>query len=253
MKAVVGDGRQTSLFYDNWLPNGALVQRLNVDVSIWGQNLTVHQWTNGNGNWNIPLSFKRRFPTIANEISGMKITTLPDRYVWKSSTSSNFYIASYYDNIRRRNPKVPWYRLVWAGRIPEKCKFITWLLLHQRLKTRMFLTARGLNIDIVCPLCNSASESCQHIFFGCKFAKEVWKKTLATHGISRNPSMWGNELRWLKTNCKGRNVRAKLIRVLFSCTVYMIWWERNKRIFAQESHNPLEVFEGISNFFRLIL
>lgn len=83
--------------------------------------------------------------------------------------------------------------------------------------------------------------------------RKYGKKTLATHGISRNPSMWGNELRWLKTNCKGRNVRAKLIRVLFSCTVYMIWWERNKRIFAQESHNPLEVFEGISNFFRLIL
>lgn len=50
IKVILGDGRQASLFYDNWLPNGAIGPRLDCDLAIWGDNLSVKQWINNNGN-----------------------------------------------------------------------------------------------------------------------------------------------------------------------------------------------------------
>lgn len=100
--------------------------------------------------------------------------------------------------------------------------------MHQRLKTRNLLSARGMQIDISCPLCNNANESCMHLFFTCSYTKAVWKTVLQSYGVIRDPMPFNAEVRWLKTICKGRNARAKLVRLLLSCTVYMIWWERNK-------------------------
>lgn len=118
-------GDKPIYFFDNWLPNGALAQRLHVNPSIWCNELTVRQWTNENGRWNILLSFRRRFPFITNEIIGMSVSNSPDKFIWKLVVSGNFSIASYYESIRKRNPKVAWHRLVWKGKILEKCKFIT--------------------------------------------------------------------------------------------------------------------------------
>lgn len=45
----IGEGRQTSLFYDSWLPNGRIVDRINTDTAVWGSDLVVQKWRYGNG------------------------------------------------------------------------------------------------------------------------------------------------------------------------------------------------------------
>lgn len=125
--------------------------------------------------------------------------------------------------------------------------------MHQRLKTRLLLSTRGLNIDLSCPLCTNAVENCEHLFFACKYTNEVWRVVLADFGIARNPTTWNVELRWLRQVCKGRNAKAKLIRVLFSCPDYMLWSERNKQVFYQGSSTSQEISSSITSIVRMIL
>lgn len=246
----IGDGRQISLIYDSWLPNGAIASRINDDTANWGSDLVVQKWIGSNGEWVIPRSFRRRFLVLTGEIVGMSLNTQEDRYILRLNAFGAYSIASYYENIRRRNPKVSWFRLVWNGKVPMKFRFIAWLLMHQRLKTRALLARRGLDIDTSCMFCTCPTKNCSHLFFACNYTKEVWKTVLGEFGISRDPTSWEMELRWLKQAYKGRSTKAKIIR---SCTVYMLWWERNKRVFHLGSNVNQVVAASIVSLVRLTL
>ena len=65
--------------------------------------------------------------------------------------------------------------LVWKRRIPLKIRIFGWLLLRQRLMTRVvhqrMLPARPVS----CPLCDGGPEDCSHLFFQCPLAQEAWR------------------------------------------------------------------------------
>ena len=83
-----------------------------------------------------------------------------------------FLVTRAYDIFRERGHIVDWYRLVWdSGNTPKHC-FILWMCILGRLSTRDRL--RFLDIDPTCSWCRGASESHDHLFFGCTYAREVW-------------------------------------------------------------------------------
>lgn len=183
----VGDGRQTSLFYDKWLLLKPLCEYMLNDVKNWGRNLKVSSWWNLEAGWTIPNSFKRRYPMLAENIQRKQLSDNEDRFIWQPKNSDLFSVESFYELLRCKKPKVNWYRLIWNCRIPPKVSFICWLLMHKRLKTRHFLTARGVHISTECVFCNFTHETCEHLFFQCGYCKQVWKELLASIGICRNP------------------------------------------------------------------
>lgn len=111
----VGDGRETLLFYDQWMRNCRLadIEVLKDHISSWGRFLKVRDWWESG--WKIPSSFHRRFGSIADQIEQHRLCDDADRVKWLLSPSGNFTIASAYEQIRRRKQKVQWHRLVWHG------------------------------------------------------------------------------------------------------------------------------------------
>ncbi|GJS87764.1 RNA-directed DNA polymerase, eukaryota, reverse transcriptase zinc-binding domain protein [Tanacetum coccineum] len=67
-------------------------------------------------------------------------------------------------------------KTTWDKTLPRKVNIFMWRLKIDRLPRRLNLSSRGIEIpEISCPSCNGNVESNHHIFFGCEFAKEVWK------------------------------------------------------------------------------
>lgn len=243
IKTVVGDGRETNLFFDRWLEVGPIIDMIGADNNQWGKNIRVADWR-CNGEWSIPRTFKRRYPDIAEGIQAVALTQQKDRVIWIPNMSKHYTIDSFHKQVRVIRPRVNWHRLVWTGKLPQKYKFCLWLLAHQKLKTRELLQGKGMVINSTCVFCNAASESCQHLFFACSYTNAVWKSVLGKIGnVHRNPGMWGTELAWLRTVCKGRNRSSKQIQMTLLCIVYNLWGERNNRIFRQESKDE----EGLIN------
>lgn len=141
--------------------------------------------------------------------------------------------------------QINWYRLVWSGSIPNRYRFITWLL--GRRSSR-----RGMPISIDCVLCSNGIDSCQHLFFECLFSAAVWKTILSRYGISHAPRQWDSEFRWLRIACKGRNTRSCLIRKIFVTTVYFVWWERNCRVAGQNTSSQETVIANVVSNLKLI-
>ncbi|XP_039020242.1 uncharacterized protein LOC120152010 [Hibiscus syriacus] len=94
-----------------------------------------------------------------------------------------------WEAIRPEAPKVVWHHLVWfAGRIPKYC-IILWMAILDRLPTRIRLLRMGLAIDNdKCLLCNLESETRNHLFFECDYARNLWKAILQLCGVNRRAS-----------------------------------------------------------------
>lgn len=147
VKIMIGDGRTTSLFYDNWLQLGPIHSIVEEDVKTWGRRTTVRQWWNGQ-RWEIPSSFRRRHPRIVEEIEKMQISEGADKTKWLLHKSGHYTIGSMYEHLREHKEDVTWHRLVWSGIGPQKCRMILWLLVMMRLKTKDMLNKRDKTLTL---------------------------------------------------------------------------------------------------------
>lgn len=59
--------------------------------------------------------------------------------------------------------KAPWTNIVWTRAIILRHSFITWLLVHQKLPTKMRLQ-KYMQMDTSCSLCGAADEDANHLF-----------------------------------------------------------------------------------------
>lgn len=81
-------------------------------------------------------------------------------------------------------------------------------------------------------------ETSQHIFFACPPGNLVWKFVLLHMGVQRRPQLHNKEVLWLVRVHKARNIRARRVQQALTCTIYMLWQERNLRMFQQTSCDP---------------
>ncbi|XP_039070407.1 uncharacterized protein LOC120217317 [Hibiscus syriacus] len=134
-----------------------------------------------------------------------------------------------WDNIRGSRDKVSWHRLIWfPGHIP-KFSLISWMVILDRLPTKDRLARFGLLVDNVCGLCGAGMESRDHLFADCSFARGVWGAVLNAHGLSFMARAWDEQLHWLLSNLRGKTLRVRALKLLWTGFLYLIWEERNHR------------------------
>ncbi|PWA37062.1 reverse transcriptase domain, Reverse transcriptase zinc-binding domain protein [Artemisia annua] len=104
---------------------------------------------------------------------------------------------------------------------------------------------------MVCALCNEDSDSHQHLFFACNYAKQFWNRVCLKIGyIGEN----GNETVRRYTGMEQGNTITSIIRRLsIAASVYLIWRERNCRLFKEERRSVEELFELFCDTIKLRL
>ncbi|KAL7176319.1 hypothetical protein ACSBR2_029794 [Camellia fascicularis] len=141
--------------------------------------------------------------------------------------------------------KVNWFvkewKIAWNLNLPPKLKHFVWRICHNALATKQNLWRRRCANSAECPICLTAVESVEHLFFGCKWAKSVWFGTglgfrcveLETGTIR---SWFGKLFASLGTAAEGRLVLCSMIWVAWS-----IWKARNETLFSHCPVDPIEV------------
>lgn len=245
-KVIVGDGRETSLFFDWWTGDQRLADRegLKDEISLWGRHLKINSWRQ-HDRWMIPASFNRKWLRIAAEICQYKPAEGADKLVWTKDSSGAYSISAAYECFRHTAPRVVWPKLAWSGEIFPRHGFFVWLLCKGSLKTRSLLNTRGMSVENVCLLCNEQQESCSHLFFACAYTSRVWKHILQWLGYDRNPQSWNREKRWIMRKAMSRSMRCRRMRLSLACTVYSLWKERNSVLFSAALRAPRVLIEEI--------
>lgn len=110
--------------------------------------------------------------------------TRQDRLIWLPDAKGIFpaklaYKTSFsQSNIS--NQAQPHWKKLWKAKSPKRLKMLIWRIRANSIPTRVNLQHRIHHIEPSCVLCNSAYESCIHLFFYCPIAKALW--TIAGRG-----------------------------------------------------------------------
>lgn len=159
-----------------------------------------------------------------------------------------FSVKSAYQLFFLANTKFACAKPIWKSKAPMKCKFFMWLAVHRRCLTADNLARRGWPHNTICSLCLIANEDCTHLFVHCRFIQQVWFRLRcwenADFPIPAN-NFLSTEDRWLSARKRApKNLRRDFDT--FTILVHWILWkERNTRIFQQEHSSVDRVFELI--------
>jgi len=137
---------------------------------------------------------------------------------------------------------VSWANVVWEPWCLPRHSFILWLALLGQLRTRDRL--HFIDTDVGYVLCRDHDESHNHLFFACSWTSLLWMKIKSWLGVCRSMSTLNSVVKGL--NLKRKNVVARMRRVSISIVVYLIWEERNKRVF-ENACSLVDSFSKISS------
>ena len=167
----------------------------------------------------------------------------------QSWNTAQLFSANAYEYLRPKGTPVPWVHVVWESWCLPRHSFIMWLTLLKRLRTKNRL--RFIDIDVSCVFCQDHEESHAHLFFACNWTSILWMKVKSWLRLNRGMTTINSAVRGL--HLKGKAVVTRMKRVSLSIVVYLIWEERNRRVF-ENSCSPVEpLFRWFQVLFYMVL
>ncbi|XP_013583277.1 PREDICTED: uncharacterized protein LOC106292212 [Brassica oleracea var. oleracea] len=248
---VVGNGVNTSFWYDVWTPFGQLINHLGAAgprALRIRKETRVAEAINGS-TWSLPHPRSDQEVELHSYLTTLALPLpidIDDVYEWKAADFplNVFKSQATWEVLRPRQAAQDWYDIVWFKGALPKHAFTMWVTNYDRLPTRARLASWGLAIPVVCPFCHAAPETRDHLFLSCQYSFDVWSfiftRCSGPHGRLAD---WNELLSWIRAACSKRSL---LLRKLASqAVVFHIWKQRNKLV-----HNNIQL--PAANVFREI-
>jgi len=146
----------------------------------------------------------------------------PDCFCWQENSLGLFSIASSWDTIRRKKPKVPWAAFIWSNTITPRYQFNFWLMVRNRLPTQIPLLSYGRIDNAICAFYNSRPDSIDHLFFGCRFTSSLALFWVARCNLTWQNRSETNNLQWAMKFLSGSKFHQCIARFSFGTLCHMI-------------------------------
>ncbi|XP_050222523.1 uncharacterized protein LOC126672611 [Mercurialis annua] len=172
-------------------------------------------------------------------------SNVEDAMEWKVVCNNKFSIAQTWNEFREHHGYVSWHKLIWGKDSIPRFNFILWLVMKRKLKTKDRLYNWGVVADNNCIFCSSDTETIDQCFYDCHFVKKVWDILLPICCCPSNIRTWRRLISWFVDRATGKNVAARLRRIILTATVYFIWKARNRFIFANETPSVAGIIKNV--------
>ncbi|XP_071686013.1 uncharacterized protein [Rutidosis leptorrhynchoides] len=252
----IGDGTKVSAWHDAWSdygPPASIIPNRDISNAGFSRDATVHDIISQN-RWCWPLEWYSKYPGLCN-IATPTLSNFPDTIYWRdySGNLCRFSVSVVWNTIRTRADPVNRYHIVWYLQCIPRHSFLVWLLLGENLKTQDRLKAWevGASVQLVCPLCSLEPDSHMHLFFRCSFDANIWSSVKNNLMVSISGNEWPEFVDSIRPFAPRRSVRSIVSKLLFGAAVYIIWQERNNRLFKKELRSCSKVVTAIFSLVRL--
>ncbi|WVZ65092.1 hypothetical protein U9M48_014513 [Paspalum notatum var. saurae] len=258
---IVGNGLTALFWVDNWLDGAA--------IEVIAPNLFVavpprfHRRTVADGlynkNWmrdikkNLSVAAISEYVVIWERTQSFMLVDRPDSFCWRWSPNSQYTAASAYRSCFMGSTLLLGAKFVWKARVPPRVRFFAWLALQDRCWTAERRRRHGLQETDDCALCDQAAETIEHLMIKCSFVQEVWFKVFNALGwVQRLPPLhlsfadW-----WLQERKRFDKLSRRGFDALVLLVIWVVWKERNDRIFRRRASMPRVVVEKIVEEARL--
>jgi ribonuclease HI len=247
----VGRGHNIPINHPYWYPINPespahVLAQVSCVADLIDQNL---------GTWKTNTIHQLYPPDIAQQILSIPIprTSTPaitDKIIWPYTSTGEFQVRKAYTLLQHDIPNGSGtlhhnWKLLWKLKLPHKILTFTWKILHHALPLKTELNKRGINCANTCSLCNSITETMEHIFLQCSFARAVWLGVnITTASINANNIAVDH---WIQNMINGPNGDSNTLELVLT-TLWCIWSQRNKVIFEGITPNPMDTILTINYF-----
>lgn len=136
--------------------------------------------------------------------------------------------------LRHHHQPCLWSKGVWFPQSTPKFSFLLWVAIQNRLQTWDWMHKWNNAVDQTCVSCNEDDETRQHLFFSCRYTKQIWKALVGGILQASFTTDW-NEIIEMITNPTLTPTMTFLLRYTFQATVHSVWRERNARRHSEQS------------------
>jgi ribonuclease HI len=193
------------------------------------------------------------YPFEANQIYQLPLvdTLSADELTWSGTKEGIYTVKSGYNaiidwNCARNNQsgsdtinsETLW-KNMWKIQSPPKFLNLIWRIINQAIPVRDKLTTKGIRCSPICPRCNNALETIDHVFLRCEWAKAVWfgsPMTLNCDRIADESSFQDWLITTITSNCMGSSEYIIAI-------IYHIWKARNLLVFQDKNIPVMKVVQ----------
>lgn len=226
----IGNGDETSILKDPWLPCATNPRVTTVRPSLVNNKVSLLMETD-NLTWDVDLVrdlFNERDAEIILSITLNSSRSL-DNWYWSFEKSGYFSVKSAYRHLQQSKEdgaglvsSALWQNL-WKMRVPPKVKDLLWRAASNCLPTKTQLRSRRVNVDAICPMCQSHRETISQCMVECSFARSCWYQFDA--GICTDVT--GTFANWLEGKLKDSD-GGKRQRLAMIC--WALWKARNELV-----------------------
>ncbi|XP_071687280.1 uncharacterized protein [Rutidosis leptorrhynchoides] len=129
---------------------------------------------------------------------------------------------------------------------PKKLEISAWRALHKRLPVRLELDKRGIGLHSVrCPLCDDDLKSVDHSIIFCQQSLDIWERVFKWWDVGPFSSFSVNEVLGMVNNPSMSKFGGMLWLAVRWVSAYIIWKNRNNKVFNGKCWNTPMVFNEI--------
>ncbi|KAJ0833348.1 putative RNA-directed DNA polymerase [Helianthus annuus] len=242
----IGNGNNTFAWFDLWSTIGPLCNFLTPRVITregFSLNAKVADvYTEGSWLW--PDAWRDTYPVLIQLDLMQRNLNNQDRLLWRDDDKLNEYSSSgVWNSVRAREQEVNWASIVWFSQCVPRHAFLMWLIVRRKLLTQdkilQWSYPRRKNMNMMCCLlCYENVDSHDHLFFECKLSSEIWCTVRSKVGMDTVEPRWTEIVDWLKHRSRSKSARNLLCKLIVAASMYVIWQERNNRLFKNHARPP---------------
>jgi hypothetical protein len=185
-RVSVGNGQDTSFWWDAWLGDFFLAAKFQILYSHCSQpHCSVQQVVQLGINH--LLSSRLSAGAVSellclNQLMDQVMLTdqMDKRTSNLISADGRLSTAAVYKAAVHTQHTSPVFSFVWKSKAPQRVKFFAWLLLQDRIQNRCNLLKKHIVDNSTCELCKVAPETSEHLIFHCPVANQLWTLVLGS-------------------------------------------------------------------------
>jgi len=247
----VGNGKLIHIWDDKWLPTPTTYKVISPPKDF-GAFPVVSSLTDEDAKtWRRDRLVEAFLPFEVTTILNIPLCHhLPeDSIIWVGNKKGIFSVKSAYyvakklldsdiqGETSRGDVRAPLWKRIWQLNIPEKIRIFAWRLCMNAIPTMVNLNRRGIQVDVLCPICKMEEEAVEHVILRCELAKAVWSKWSDGPGNILESRSDISDLA-LKIISQGTQRDLEI----FFGVAWTIWYHRNQLIFEASTTTADQVW-----------